>query len=130
MRVRVNAIALSNLLIGLQDASNTCHDLAELTGLRIGTVRHYLNIMHAKGIIHICDWNEDAKGGRTLKVFTLGSGTDMPKPPPKGPAAACAKYRAKMKQAALVNIVSSYRSSTTAQGVKTNGQQTPSQHVR
>ncbi len=127
MRVRVNAIALANLLIGLQDACHTCHDLAELTGLRVGTVRHYLNTLHAKGIIHVCDWSEDAKGGRTLKVFTLGSGVDMPKPKPKGARVACAKYRAKQKQLKLANIFSTHVPSTQLRG--SHEQQTPSQHI-
>lgn len=128
MRVRVNAIAIANLLIGLQDGCHTCHDLSELTGLQIQTVRHYLKTLHAKGIIHICDWSEDVRGSRILKVFTLGTGKDMPRPKPKGPKAACAKYRAKKKQAALVNILS-INPFTTNQGAKANGQQTSSQHV-
>lgn len=122
MRVRVNAIAIAHFLIGVQDACHSCHELAELTGWRIGTVRYYLNTMHAKGIIHICDWKEDARGSRILKVFALGSGTDMPKPKPKGPVAACARYRAKKKQLALVNILSAPRSTTPNRN--SHGQQT------
>ena len=118
MRVRVNAVAIAHLLIGLQDACHTCHQLADLTGLRVGTIRHYLKTLHAKGIIHICDWNEDARGSRTLKVYTLGSGVDMPKPKKKGAKAACAKYRAKQKQLALVTIFNHQL------GATTHGQQT------
>lgn len=118
MRVRVNAVALAHLLIGLQDACHTCHQLSDLTGLAVGTVRHYLKTLHAKGIIHICDWTEDARGNRTLKVFTLGTGKDMPKPKPAGPKAACAKYRAKQKQIALVSIFNHQL------GASTHGQQT------
>lgn len=106
MRVRVNAIALANLLIGLQDACHSCHELADITGLRVGTVRHYLNLFHAKGIIHICDWKEDARGSRILKVYTLGTGEDMKRPKPKGSKVACAKFRAKKKQMKLLNIFS------------------------
>lgn len=127
MRVRVNAIAIANLLIGLQDACHTCHDLSELTGLQIQTVRHYLKTLHAKGIIHICDWNEDARGGRTLKVYTLGTGEDMKKPKAKGPKAACAKYRAKQKQMKLANIFSTHAPSASTRG--NYEQQAPSQHL-
>jgi len=122
VRVRVNAIALANLLIGLQDACHTCHQLADLTGLTVGTVRYYLNTMHAKGIIHICDWAEDSRGSRILKVFTLGTGTDMPRPKPKGPKAACARYRAKKKSLASVNIFSQFTPATANQGATTHGQ--------
>lgn len=105
MRIRVNAIALANLLIGIQDACHSCHELAELTGLRVQTVRHYLNTLHSKGIIHICDWKEDARGSRILKVFALGTGKDMPRPKPLTGKEICARYRAKRKQVKLVNIM-------------------------
>ena len=102
MKVRVNAVAIANLLIGLQDGCNTMLDLADMTGLTIQTVRHYCNLFHRKGIVHICDWNEDVKGGRTLKVFALGTGKDMPKPKPLTTAQICARYRARRKHIEMV----------------------------
>lgn len=124
MKVRVNAVAIANLLLGIQDSCHTCHELAELTGHTIGTVRYWLKVFHAKKIIHICDWREDARGSRVLKVYTLGTGEDMPKPKPKGSKAACARYRAKQKQMKLMNILSAPRNLTTNQGLKTYEQQT------
>jgi len=100
--VRVNAIAISELLIGLQDGCHSMLELAEMTGLAIQTVRLYCNTMHRKGIVHIADWTEDAKGGRTLKVFALGSGTDMPKPKRLTNTQVCARYRSKQKHLTMV----------------------------
>jgi hypothetical protein len=87
-----------------------------------------LNLLHTKKIIHICDWSEDARGSRILKIYKLGTGVDMPKPKPAGAKAACARYRAKKKQLKLVNIFSASPSIpttlTATQGLKTYEQQT------
>lgn len=101
--MRVNAIAISELLIGLQDGCHSMLELAEMTGLAIQTVRLYCNTMHRKGIVHIADWTEDNKGGRTLKVFALGSGKDMHKPKRLTSAETCARYRSKQKHLEMVH---------------------------
>jgi hypothetical protein len=100
--VRVNAIAITELMIGLQDGCHSMPELAELSGLAIQTVRLYCNTMHRKGIVHIADWTEDSNGGRTLKVFALGSGKDMPKPKRRSGAEVCARYRSKQKHLTMV----------------------------
>lgn len=103
--MRVNAIAITELMIGLQDGCHSMLELAEMTGLAIQTVRLYCKTMHRKKIVHIADWAEDAKGGRTLKVFALGSGKDMPKPKRKSGAEVCARYRSKQKHLAMVQAM-------------------------
>ena len=100
--VRVNAIAIAELMVGLQDGCHTMLELAELSGLSILTVRNYCKQLHKRGAIHVADWREDAKGGRTLKVYELGPGKDMPKPPPRPRAEACAKWRAKQRAAKML----------------------------
>lgn len=100
--VRVNAIAIAELMVGLQDGCHTMLELADLSGLSIQTVRNYIKQLHKRGAVHIADWREDAKGGRTLKVFELGPGKDMPKPKPRPKAESCAKWRAKQRQAKLL----------------------------
>lgn len=125
MRVRVNAVAIAQLLIGIQDACHSCHELAELTGLQVQTVRYYLNTLHSKGIIHICDWKEDARGSRILKVFSLGTGKDVPRPKPMTGKEICARYRAKNKQIKLANIFSTTPQPT--QPRNSHEQQAPSQ---
>lgn len=103
--MRVNAIAITELMIGLQDGCHSMLELAEMTGLSIQTVRLYCKTMHRKKIVHIADWSEDAKGGRTLKVFALGSGKDMPKPKRLTATQTCARYRAKQKHLAMVQAM-------------------------
>ena len=103
--VRVNAIAIAELMIGLQDACHTMWELADMSGLAIGTVRNYCNTLHRRGIVHIADWREDAKGGRTLKVFALGSGKDMPKPKPQPKTEGCRRWRAKQKAAKMLQLM-------------------------
>lgn len=103
--VRVNAIAIAELMVGLQDGCHTMLELADLSGLAINTVRNYCKQLHKRGAIHISDWREDAKGGRTLKVYELGPGKDMPKPKPRPRAEACAKWRAKQRAAKMLQLM-------------------------
>lgn len=100
--VRVNAIAIAELMVGLQDGCHTMLELADLSGLAINTVRNYCNQLHKRGAVFISDWREDAKGGRTLKVFELGQGKDMPKPAPRPRAEACKRWREKQRQQKLL----------------------------
>ena len=103
--VRVNAIAIAELMVGLQDGCHTMLELADLSGLSIQTVRNYIKQLHKRGAVHIADWREDAKGGRTLKVFELGPGKDMPKPRPRPKAETCAKWRAKQRHAKVLRMM-------------------------
>lgn len=104
-RSRINAIAIAEIMIGLQDACHTMWELADMSGLAIQTVRNYCNILHRKGIVHIADWREDVKGGRTLKVFALGSGIDMPKPKPQPKVEGCRRWREKQRQQKLLHMM-------------------------
>jgi hypothetical protein len=104
-RSRINAIAIAELMVGLQDACHTMWELADMSGLAIGTVRNYCNTLHRRGIVHITDWREAGNGGRTLKVFALGSGTDMPKPKPQPKVEGCRRYRAKQRQMKLLQMM-------------------------
>lgn len=99
---RANAIAVAELMLGLHDACHTLTELADITGLAIQTVRRYCTLMHKRRVLHICDWREDKRGGRTLKVYALGEGVDMPKPKPKSSVEVCARYRAKRKQRVML----------------------------
>lgn len=100
--VRINAISIAELMIGLQDGCHTMLELAEMSGLAIRTVRNYCMQLHKRGVIHIVDWREDTNGGRTLKVYELGTGKDMPKPPRRTPAEVCARWRAKQKHTKMI----------------------------
>jgi hypothetical protein len=104
-RSRINAIAIAELMIGLQDACHTMYELADMSGLAIQTVRGYCNTLHRRGIVHVADWSEDARGARTLKVFALGSGVDMPKPKPQPKTEGCRRWREKQRQQKLLHMM-------------------------
>lgn len=103
--VRVNAMAVAILIRDLQEGVYTVPDLAERCGLGVQTVRLYLKALHKAKAVYICDWDEDRKGGRTLRVYTIGDEKDMPKPSPKGPQEACRKYRQKKKMMSMFGML-------------------------
>jgi predicted ArsR family transcriptional regulator len=99
--IRVNAIAIAEMLKAAQEGVYTAYELSEISGLSINTVRGYINVFHKNGIVHISDWEEDLRGNRTRKVFKLGKGKDMPKPKQTA-SEVNRRYREKMKQIKLM----------------------------
>ena len=95
--IRVNAIAIAEMLKAAQEGVYTSWELVDITGLTINTVRGYMNVFHKAGVIHVCDWEEDARGNRTRKVYKLGSGKDAKKPK-LSQEEVNRRYREKMKQ--------------------------------
>lgn len=100
--IRVNAIAIAELMLGLQDGCHTMQELSDMCGLSIQTVRNYCKQLHKRSLVHIVDWREDKHGGRTLRVYELGEGIDVKRPAPRSRAEACAKWRAKQKAAKML----------------------------
>jgi hypothetical protein len=99
---RVNALAAAHLLRGIQDGCHTLYELTEMCGLQYQTVLKYCNALHKLKVIHICDWSEDVRGGRTLRVYAMGTAPDMPKPRRLTGKEICARYRAKRKQLQMI----------------------------
>jgi transcription initiation factor IIE alpha subunit len=99
--VRVNAIAIAEMLKAAQEGVCTSYELKEISGLNLNTVRGYMNVFHKAGVVHICDWEEDPRGNRTRKVYKLGKGKDMPKPK-QSMSEINRRYREKMKQIKLM----------------------------
>lgn len=100
--IRVNAMAIANLIKALDEGCYCYEELTELCGFSIQTARHYVKALYKVGMVHIADWTEDKRGVRTVKVWALGEGVDAKKPQPIPAKVACAKYRAKMKQIKLM----------------------------
>jgi len=100
--VRVNAMAVSQMIAALNVAPTTAAELAEMCGLTIQTVRHYLKALHNAKAVHIADWEEDPHGARSIRAYMIGDKPDVKKPQPIDNKVACAKYRAKMKQLKLI----------------------------
>lgn len=95
--IRVNAITNAQLLSKVSEGVFTTNQLSEETGLCIRTIRNYLSAMHKVGVLHIIDWEEDSGGRRSLKVYKLGAGKDMPKPKMSN-AETKRRYRLKIKK--------------------------------
>ena len=114
--IRVNAIAIAEMLKAAQEGIYTSWELVEITGLTINTVRGYMNVFHKAGIIHICDWEEDARGNRTRKVYKLGAGKDAKKPK-LSQSEVNRRYREKIKAMKLMkdlNATQTLRTTTSA----------------
>ena len=78
--VKIGALSNATLMFNLLEGTYTCKQLAEQTGLHYGTVLNYASALYKIGACHICGWEEDARGRRTVRVYQLGFGTDMKKP--------------------------------------------------
>ena len=100
--VRVNALAIGQLVGALTRSAYTAAELVDECGLSIQTIRFYLKAMYKAKAIHIADWTEDGRGNRTTRAFMIGDFPDAKKPQRISAKDACAKYRAKMKQLKLV----------------------------
>lgn len=103
---RVNALAVAHMLRGIQAACYTLYELADMCGLRYQTVLTYCNTLHKQKVIHICDWSEDVRGARTLRVYAMGAKDDAAKPARMTSKEICARYRAKKKQIQLLQRMS------------------------
>lgn len=99
--IRVNAIAIAEMLKAAQQGIYTSWELVEITGLTINTVRGYMNVLHKAGVVHVCDWEEDARGNRTRRVYKLGPGKDAIKPK-KSLEEINRRYREKVKALKLM----------------------------
>lgn len=73
----------------------TCEEIAEHTGLALGTVRRYMKRFHQKpGIVWVEDWKRT--GNIWTAKWAMGAGMyDKPKPKPGNNAEHCRKHRLK-----------------------------------
>ena len=78
--VKIGALTSANLMLNLLEGTYTCKQLSEQTGLHYGTVLRYVAALYKVGACHICGWEEDAQGRRTVRVYQLGFGKDMKQP--------------------------------------------------
>lgn len=74
--VRVTPLTTAILIAALTEGTRTFQELAEHTGLHYNTVRDYCHALHKHKVIHITEWQQDAKGRDALRIYLLGPGTD------------------------------------------------------
>jgi predicted ArsR family transcriptional regulator len=78
-KARVNALAFAIMVRALYDGPKTLHQLSEITGLHLWTVRHYVKAMQRQEVAHITGWTKDSMGRDTTAHYALGMGVDMPR---------------------------------------------------
>lgn len=103
-RRRLNAVSIAKLIKAMQEEAVTVHELVEVTGLCLFTVRHYVLTMHREQVCHIKHWEQDSRGRFTTPAYTLGAGKDAKKPKVSESERA-KKYRARQKQAAFLQAM-------------------------
>ncbi|MFM7012550.1 MAG: hypothetical protein ACKO0Z_25005 [Betaproteobacteria bacterium] len=98
---KVGAMSYAKLLKNLIPGTLTCTELAEATGLHVLTVYDYTKAMYKEKVIHITDWDLDAMGRETIRIYRFGPGTDA-KPTRKPRSVISAEYRARKKHLELM----------------------------
>lgn len=72
----------AKLMLLLQEGLYNSQQLAEGSGMNRNTVQLYCRALHQVGAIHIASRKADVRGGHTILIYKMGSGTDAP-PQPK-----------------------------------------------
>lgn len=78
-QVRVNALAFALMVKAVYEKPRTLHEIADLTGLHLWTVRHYIKALHKQELVHITKWDPDTMGRDTTPYWTFGMGVDVPR---------------------------------------------------
>ena len=99
---RVNALAFSIMVKAMLDGEYTTREMADLTGLAIGTVRGYVNAMHKAGAVYISGWDQDDCGRYRARQYTLGESVDAKKPAPAPQAQKSARWRNKLRNISII----------------------------
>lgn len=103
-QVKLNAVMFAEMLGEMMDGPCTAQDLAQHTGMHVLTVQRTLRPLYRRGLVHISGWERDAQGRWVIRVFKLGAGKDMKRPPPKKKAQRLRESRARKSFAGLVNL--------------------------
>ena len=76
---RPNAIAYAELVKALLEGGYTMRELADQCGLHYVTVTAVIRAMHARSVVHISGWEPDRRGNLSVRVYSLGKGSDAAK---------------------------------------------------
>lgn len=102
---RINALSVAEMMVAMQDNALTMHELVDLTGLAIKTVRSYVLTLHKIGGCHIAHWEQDKRGAWSTPAWRIGAKKDAQKPariPDKVRSAAYRTRRAQQKMLAAM----------------------------
>lgn len=93
---KLNGYTYAKLVAYMLDGVFNCQELADLTGLHYVTVLDYTRELHRTGAAHIAEFQQDARGVDTIKVYKIGRGEDA-KRLKMTSVERTARYRAKKK---------------------------------
>lgn len=79
-KVRINAISVALMVRALMDDAHTEHELVELSGLHIRTVRSYVRAMQKAGGCYVHHWEPDTYGRHVVASYALGTKRDAVRP--------------------------------------------------
>ena len=77
--IRLNALAFALMVKAVYQQPRTLHEIAEITGLHLWTVRHYIKALHQQELLHITKWDKDGLGRDVTPYWSFGLGIDVPR---------------------------------------------------
>lgn len=82
-RNSLNATAYSYFIAALVDGPKTRAELCAVSGLSQNLVSRLIKALQARGVLYVSAWATDHRGYLTVRVYSLGKGTDVlcPKKP-------------------------------------------------
>lgn len=77
-----NAVAYAIIIDYLMREPCSHEKLRLVTGLSYSGVASYLGALRRRGLVHVAEWERDAKGRWATRCWMLGRGEDAAKPAP------------------------------------------------
>jgi predicted ArsR family transcriptional regulator len=88
-----NITAYVVLVEQLLGGACTIDELAEESGLALGTVRKFLRVLHRRGLTYVAGWERDALGRWTRPAYAWGRKADVRRPAAQTPSQRTAAMR-------------------------------------
>ena len=80
-RSSANAIAFAELCLALNTFAYSKAELGRIIGVSDGTLKKWLDYLHKRKLVHICEYRHDNKYGPHTAIWTWGVELrDVPKP--------------------------------------------------
>lgn len=83
MTHRASCAAYAALFDTMYYGEFTIPELIEASGMCESTVRKFILAMRHRNMLHVVAYDNDNQGRLTRKVYKLGAGKDVPRPPPR-----------------------------------------------
>lgn len=104
---KLNALSIARLMDALMDGPCTTHELVAVSGLSLGTVRHYVLTLHRESVAYIAHWEQNSRGAYTTPAYMLGRKRDAIKPV-MGASERNKAWRARRRQIELIHATAGH----------------------